>query len=183
MIQHIKDRLHREDEGFTLIELMVVVLIIAILIAIAIPTFLGARGRAQDRAAQSAARNVTTNAKAIFTDNENYFDATVTELLAAEPTITSVAGSQASSGPDEVSVVAGAAVGPSTKSKVFYAAALSDSGRCFYLRSLEVALAPDAGLRWLRGAVAANCTADAAAAFGNWASGTRSPSSSTPLGA
>ena len=34
----------REEDGFTLIELMVVVLIIAILIAIAIPTFLGARG-------------------------------------------------------------------------------------------------------------------------------------------
>jgi prepilin-type N-terminal cleavage/methylation domain-containing protein len=39
------------EAGFTLIELMVVVLIIAILIAIAIPTFLGARSRAQDRVA------------------------------------------------------------------------------------------------------------------------------------
>src|SRR5438045_8074687 len=59
----------RDDEqGFTLIELMVVVLINAILIAIAIPTFLGARARAQDRAAQSDLRNGLTAEKTAYTD-------------------------------------------------------------------------------------------------------------------
>ena len=72
----MKHRMRDEDSGFTLIELMVVVLIIAILIAIAIPTFLGARKRAQDRAAQSNLRNTVTAAKAIFTDKEDYNDAT-----------------------------------------------------------------------------------------------------------
>ena len=58
MLQTLRRRLQGEREGgFTLIELMVVVLIIAILIAIAIPTFLGARTRAQDRAAQASLRN------------------------------------------------------------------------------------------------------------------------------
>ena len=61
-----------EEEGFTLIELMVVVLIIAILIAIAIPTFLGARQRAQDRAAQSDLRNALTTEKTFYTDNQSY---------------------------------------------------------------------------------------------------------------
>lgn len=43
---------HRRERGFTLIELMVVVMIVAVLIAIAIPSFLGFRRAAQDREAQ-----------------------------------------------------------------------------------------------------------------------------------
>ncbi len=58
IIAKLRARRDRDDEsGFTLIELMVVVLIIAILIAIAIPTFLGAQNKAKDRAAQSSLRN------------------------------------------------------------------------------------------------------------------------------
>jgi type IV pilus assembly protein PilA len=57
------------DDGFTLVELMVVILIIAILIAIAIPTFLGARVRAQDRSTQSDLRNALTAAKVYYADD------------------------------------------------------------------------------------------------------------------
>jgi type IV pilus assembly protein PilA len=72
MFEALSKRLHRDEEGFTLIELMVVVLIIAILIAIAIPTFLGARSRAQDKQAQSNLRNALTAEKTFYTDSQVY---------------------------------------------------------------------------------------------------------------
>jgi type IV pilus assembly protein PilA len=86
---HSLNSRRRDEEGFTLIELMVVVLIIAILIAIAIPTFLGARQRAQDRAAQSDLRNGLTAEKTYFTDNEAYSNDTAAggALKSIEPSL------------------------------------------------------------------------------------------------
>src|SRR5215831_12002006 len=99
----------RDDDAFTLVELLVVVLIIAILIAIAIPTFLGARKRAQDRAAQSSLRNTVTAAKTVFTDNEDYTQATASsnaKLVAGEPSLQFKANNASSTAPTEVSVIA-----------------------------------------------------------------------------
>jgi type IV pilus assembly protein PilA len=72
------------SEGFTLIELMVVVMIIAVLIAIAIPSFLGFRKSAQDRSAQSEIRNVLLSEKAFWLENGDYTQ-TGADITALEP--------------------------------------------------------------------------------------------------
>ena len=70
------------DAGFTLIELMVVLLIIAILLAIAIPTFLGVTGSANDRAAQSNLTNALTEVKALYQNSQTYLSTSLPQATA-----------------------------------------------------------------------------------------------------
>ncbi len=112
MIDLLRRRGERDEEGFTLIELMVVVLIIAILIAIAIPTFLGAQNRARDRSAQSNLRNALSAAKTIATDRDGFFLKDATNVIdegamsTAEPSLTFTDGVMTTVGP--IDVVTGA---------------------------------------------------------------------------
>ena len=66
-----------DQDGFTLVELMVVVVIIALLVAIAVPSFLGLQRRAQNRGAQSSLRDAFTAARAFHANEDSYagFDA------------------------------------------------------------------------------------------------------------
>ena len=62
----------KDEKGFTLIELMIVIAIIGILAAIAIPQFSAYRKRSYDSAAQSDLRNATTAQEAYFVDFSTY---------------------------------------------------------------------------------------------------------------
>ncbi|MDH3469787.1 MAG: prepilin-type N-terminal cleavage/methylation domain-containing protein [Acidimicrobiia bacterium] len=88
-MKRIRERLS-SDEGFTLIELMVVVLIIAILIAIAIPSFIGFRKNAQDRSAQSDLRSGLLAQKGYWTENSQVYTADMTALRTFEPNLTTM---------------------------------------------------------------------------------------------
>jgi prepilin-type N-terminal cleavage/methylation domain-containing protein len=60
-VKRLAKRIHRQ-EGFTLIELMIVILIIGILVGIAVPVFLSAQKSAQKRTCQSNRRTVISSA-------------------------------------------------------------------------------------------------------------------------
>jgi len=168
VLNNLKAR-RESEEGFTLIELMVVVLIIAILIAIAIPTFLGARARAQDRAAQSSLRNALTAAKTAYTDNSDYSKSTAaaTDLPLIEPSLTYVTTASVDIvGPPavpsfKVVSVAISNAGGTTDNQVWAAAVLSKSGKCFYIRDQATAptgAANPAGTFYGNGPGDATCT-------------------------
>jgi type IV pilus assembly protein PilA len=62
----------KNQKGFTLIELMIVIAIIGILAAIAIPQFSAYRRRAYNSAALSDLKNFTTAQEAYYVDNATY---------------------------------------------------------------------------------------------------------------
>ena len=102
--------------GFTIVELVIVIAVIAILAAVLIPTFSNVINKANDSKALQAARNAYTQALAEaladgeITAGENYtFDGvTVTFATAGsqEPTITGIAGYTVSYANGAISVAA-----------------------------------------------------------------------------
>jgi type IV pilus assembly protein PilA len=130
LVPRTADRcLVKEERGFTLVELMVVILIIAILVVIALPTFLGARGRAADRSTQADIRNAFVAERAYYTDNLTYTTDPAT-MTAVEPAITYIDG--------DTPLVADVAYlhlhpGPNE----IFISSMSDSGMCWYLREAD----------------------------------------------
>ena len=119
----------RDERGFTILELMTVVMIIGVLAVIALPSFLGARTRAYDRAAQSDVRNAFAAEKAYYTDSLTYttdpatmtaIEAAITYLDGDTPLTTGVAYLHLHPLPNEI-----------------YVSAMSSSGTCFYLRETD----------------------------------------------
>ena len=140
MLDSIKARLGRDDEqGFTLIELMVVVLIIAILLAIAIPTFLGARNSANARGAQSNLRNALTAEQTEWTNTQG-FNSTPGTMQGIEAALHWVDGSVANATVDNTvpnSVLATPSDVVSGNSEIVVLTALGKDGNCWSIAQVN----------------------------------------------
>ena len=87
MLERLRSR-SNDESGFTLVELLVVMLIIGILAAIAIPSFFAQRDKATDTDAKSAARTAQTALETYATDNSgSYASATPADLENIEATL------------------------------------------------------------------------------------------------
>jgi len=79
-MRKLMKHLHKNEKGFTLVELMVVVVIIGVLVAIAIPVYNNVQGTAQQNACDATVRTLN-GASSMYNANTGAFPTSVADLV------------------------------------------------------------------------------------------------------
>jgi type IV pilus assembly protein PilA len=105
MVAKLRNRMASEESGFTLVELLVVMLILGLLAAIAIPSFFNQRDKARDADAKASARSAQTAIETYATDNNGaYTGAVAGDLVDIEETLGDADLSVVAAGPTNYTV-------------------------------------------------------------------------------
>jgi prepilin-type N-terminal cleavage/methylation domain-containing protein len=104
------------ERGFTLVEILVVLLIMTILAAVALPLFLNQRGKAQDADAKSAASVAARAFEVYHQEHDGFAGAAPSDLEEIEPSLRGARGLTIDSTTDtyELSVDSASGNGPFT---------------------------------------------------------------------
>jgi type IV pilus assembly protein PilA len=119
-MRHTLNRMHqrgKDDRGFTMIELLVVVVIIGVLVAIAVPVYLNYRKGAANKSAASDVRGAITAVEQYYTENGNTYPASGESGLGADLTL--------GAGPGKITVSPG--------NKIAYVNATSGTSTSYYI--------------------------------------------------
>ena len=79
MLLKLRQRMAQDESGFTLVELLVVMLILGLLAAIAIPAFFNQRDKARDAEAKSAVRTAQTAIETYATDHDGKYTGAISD--------------------------------------------------------------------------------------------------------
>ena len=99
-LRRMQEKRANGDGGFTLVELLVVVVIIGVLVAIAIPLYLNFRKGAANKSAQSDVRGAISAIEQYYTENSNVYPPTQIGTLSTTMVFPAVG-----SGPDQKATV------------------------------------------------------------------------------
>src|SRR5436189_5528476 len=122
MILKLRQRMAQDQSGFTLVELLVVMLILGLLAAIAIPAFFNQTDKARDASAKSAADRKETAMETYATDNNGvYTGANAAALQNEESTLNGAT----------ISTVAVPAGGGDASNKSYKVSVTSSTGNIF----------------------------------------------------